>query len=197
MSDFQEAYAPVKEFEGGWCNVAGDAGGETYAGVARNFFPEWEGWQLIDSAKTHPSFKESPRSFSKHLATITGLEEYVTAFYRKYWWDSMGLGEFPQNVANEMFEQAVNLGKGGQGKILQRLCNAMNYYNSAVMFPDLVEDGVAGKKTMSAFKMILKVRKSEDVVHALNALQGAKYIGIAANSVVHRKFLSGWMTRTC
>ncbi|MFQ8887738.1 MAG: hypothetical protein ACLR7Z_04635 [Bilophila wadsworthia] len=30
----------------------------------------------------------------------------------------MGLARWPQLVANELFEQAVNLGRGGSGKLL-------------------------------------------------------------------------------
>ena len=37
MADFLKAYAPVRQWEGGWCNVPGDAGGENYAGIARAF----------------------------------------------------------------------------------------------------------------------------------------------------------------
>ena len=29
MADFSIAYAPLAGFEGGWCNVQGDSGGET------------------------------------------------------------------------------------------------------------------------------------------------------------------------
>ena len=28
--------------------VSGDRGGQTYAGIARNFYPDWDGWDLID-----------------------------------------------------------------------------------------------------------------------------------------------------
>ena len=40
MADFATAYAPLAGFEGGWCNVQGDSGGETYAGIARRYWPD-------------------------------------------------------------------------------------------------------------------------------------------------------------
>ena len=43
MAIFKKAYEPVRQWEGGWCNVEGDRGGETYAGIARNFWPDWPG----------------------------------------------------------------------------------------------------------------------------------------------------------
>ena len=57
-ADFNIAYNPVRTFEGDWCNVPGDKGGETYAGIARAFFPDWPGWHFIDAAKAHPSFQQ-------------------------------------------------------------------------------------------------------------------------------------------
>ena len=53
MADFATAYAPLAGFEGGWCNVQGDSGGETYAGIARRYWPDWPGWKLIDGEKDH------------------------------------------------------------------------------------------------------------------------------------------------
>ena len=116
-ADFNIAYNPVRTFEGDWCDVPGDKGGETYAGIARAFFPDWH---FIDAAKAHPSFQQGSLAFSRHLTTLPNLEDLVTAFYRVQWWDKMGLARWPQLVANELFEQAVNLGRGGSGKLLQR-----------------------------------------------------------------------------
>jgi hypothetical protein len=37
--------------EGGFklIDIAADRGGQTYAGIARNFHPNWPGWHCIDS----------------------------------------------------------------------------------------------------------------------------------------------------
>ncbi len=199
MADFLIAYAPLKEFEGGWCDVPGDAGGETYAGIARNFFPDWRGWPLIDAAKSHSSHSRGARAFSRHLAALPGLADLVRDWYRVEWWERMRLGQFPQIVADELFEQAVNLGRGGSGKLLQRLCNAMNFdkRNGAALFADLVVDGAVGPKTLAALARVLNRRASDEaVVHALNCLQGAHYINIAAANAARRKFVDGWMRRT-
>ena len=97
------------------------------------------------------------------------------------------------------FEQTVNLGRGGAGKYLQRLCNALNYNKSKGerLFTDLVEDGAVGNKTLDALSAILARRSGEaDVVHALNCMQGAHYVGLAAKNFQHRQFMDGWMKRT-
>lgn len=201
MADFLMAYAPLKEFEGGWCDVPGDAGGETYAGIARNFFPNWRGWPLIDAAKRHSSFREGSSAFSRHLTTLPGLADLVTDWYRVEWWERMRLGQFPQIVADELFEQAVNLGRGGSGRYVQRLCNAFNRRRGPRgeerIFPDLAEDGCLGPKSLSAMAELLSGRVSAAVfVHALNGLQLAHYVGLGSKNFSKRKFMDGWLTRT-
>ena len=199
MAEFLKAYAPLKDFEGGWCDVSGDPGGETYAGIARNFFPSWEGWAVIDAAKSHSSYSRGALAFSRHLAALPGLSDMVSGWYRREWWDRMGLARFPQSVADEIFEQSINLGRGGAGRYLQRLCNSLNYNKRSDerLFADLAEDGAVGPKTLAALSAILERRTGEAaVVHALNCLQGAHYIGLGAKNFQHRHFVDGWMTRT-
>lgn len=199
MADFAKSYALVKKYEGGWCNVAGDAGGETYAGIARNFFPHWAGWQLIDAEKSHPSFKRGAVTFSAHLVVLPELQAEVCAWYRKEWWQALHFGALPQNLADEIFEQSVNLGKCGHGKYLQRVCNAFNYdpAKQGRLFDDLKEDGAIGAKTLAAIGILLQNRLPEKAfVHALNGMQVAHYVAIAANKPTLRKFTTGWLTRT-
>ena len=199
MASFDVALEKLLQKEGGWCNVAGDAGGETYCGIARNYFGSWKGWPIVDAARPHSSFRQGATAFSRHLASIPGLADLVDDWYRTEWWNRMGLAQFPQPVANEIFEQSINLGRGGAGKYLQRLCNALNYSKPTGqrLFTDLVEDGAVGPKTLSALSAILARRSGqEDVVHALNCMQGAHYVGLAAKNYQHRQFMDGWMTRT-
>ena len=44
MADFKVAFAKTIRFEGGYVNHKADKGGETYKGIARNFWPKWKGW---------------------------------------------------------------------------------------------------------------------------------------------------------
>ena len=86
---------------------------------------------------------------------IPSLTGCVKGWYKKEWWDKLGLERFDQIVADELFEQAVNLGKAGMGRYLQRLCNAFNWRkdgsaDGARLFDDLQTDGVVGPKTLSA-----------------------------------------------
>lgn len=39
------------KYEGGYANVVGDKGGETYRGITRKNNPTWRGWPMVDKAK--------------------------------------------------------------------------------------------------------------------------------------------------
>lgn len=196
MADFRQAYNLVKDFEGAYSNDPNDRGGETYSGIARNFFPNWPGWQIVDQYKS--TLAKSPGALSKALAAVPRLQSLVSDWYREEWWDRLGLSTLDQPLANEIFEQSVNLGKAGCGKKLQTICNAYNYGpGGKVYFIDLVIDGAIGPKTLNALAILVKSKTSpEHLVHALNCMQGAHYLELAAKKASQRKYTVGWMKRT-
>lgn len=195
MAEFAQAYAPLKQYEGGYSNNAADRGGETYAGIARNFFPKWQGWPIIDRWKKSVGTRASV--LNRALSAVPELRSLVEEWYKAEWWDRLGLSTLPQALANEIFEQAVNLGKGGAGKKVQTVCNAFNYRSGSPLFPDLKVDGAIGPKTLAALRAILADRADEAaLVHALNCMQGAHYLELAAKKASQRQFTVGWMRRT-
>lgn len=196
-SDFEKAYAALKDFEGGYANNIYDKGGETYAGISRKFWPNWQGWPIIDKAKVHSSFAEGARAFSKHLTQIDGLSELVKQFYYDEWWSPLQVCNLPQAIATEIFEQAVNLGRSSSCRYLQKMCNAMNYYEGQRVFDkDLIEDGAIGPKTLSALEDIVDYRSHDEVLHVLNVLQAGHYLNVASSERNQRCHLSGWLKRT-
>lgn len=195
MADFTQAYDLVMDFEGSYSNDKSDRGGETYCGIARNFFPSWPGWKILDQEKRIAN--GSIAKMKKALAANPQMTALVKAWYREEWWDRLGLGGLDQKLANEIFEQSVNLGKGGCGKKVQQVCNAYNYQGGE-MFADLVVDGAIGPKTLAALAKIISRGKAQasELVHALNCMQGAHYIELAAKKPSQRVFTVGWMKRT-
>lgn len=195
MANFDIAYAPLKDFEGGYDNDPDDRGGETYAGISRKFFPSWQGWKIIDQIKKS---NISKTAINKTAKADQLLQDYVRAWYKTNWFDALGLGDLPQPLANEIFEQSVNLGKAGSGKKVQIICNAYNYLSGAKkLFTDLKVDGAIGPKTLAALKIILANKaNAASLVHALNCMQGAHYLELAAKKFTQRKYTAGWMKRT-
>lgn len=112
MADFLKAYKITNKFEGGWNHVKGDRGGETYCGIARNFFPKWEGWKIVDSKKP-----------LKHNAIIKDetLNDLVHLFYKAEFWDKIkGDSIISQLKANQLYDMAVNAGVSNAIKLSQK-----------------------------------------------------------------------------
>ena len=94
MANFLTAFESMIRNEGGYKlhTVAGDRGGMTYAGIARNFHPRWPGWSAIDQG-------EIPET------------ELVRQFYQENFWVVIQGDQIThQTVARSLFDFAVNAG---------------------------------------------------------------------------------------
>ena len=94
MANFLTAFESMIRNEGGYKlhTVAGDRGGMTYAGIARNFHPRWPGWLAIDRG-------EIPET------------ELVRQFYQENFWAAIQGDQIThQTVARNLFDFAVNAG---------------------------------------------------------------------------------------
>lgn len=104
MANFDIAYKRTSEFEGGYVKDHDDNGGETYKGIARNSNPNWSGWKIIDSYK-----KQS--HFPKNLENNNQLQLLVKDCYRIKYWNAINGDKINnQNVANDLYDSAVNMG---------------------------------------------------------------------------------------
>ena len=94
MADFIPAFEKMIVNEGGYVlhTVQGDRGGQTFAGIARNAWPKWEGWAVIDRGGRPDA-------------------ETVRRFYRENFWQPVRGDEIDnQDVARTLFDFAVNAG---------------------------------------------------------------------------------------
>lgn len=125
MADFLQAFERAIVAEGGYKlhTVAGDTGGTTYAGIARNKNPQWPGWAYIDRGETPPT-------------------ELVRDFYRAGWWAPIRGDEIAsQDVAYTLYSFATNSSGYGRPKIAVSL---------AQVVVGTTPDGVLGPKTLKA-----------------------------------------------
>ena len=83
---FEEAFPEMIKHEGGYANVVGDSGGETYKGVSRNNFPNWEGWKIIDELK-NKGIKTASR-INSALANDDIMLDMVKRFYFINFWET-------------------------------------------------------------------------------------------------------------
>lgn len=103
MADFNPAFERMIHDEGGYVlhNVAGDRGGQTYAGIARNMHPKWPGWSVIDAGGVPSS-------------------QMVYDFYRANFWDDIKGDQITSHaVASDIFNFYVNTGR--PAKVLAQL----------------------------------------------------------------------------
>jgi lysozyme family protein len=128
MANFNDAYENMIRNEGGYKlhRVKGDRGGQTYAGIARYFHPNWQGWEYIDKNNMDDQ-------------NLTGL---VRDFYRMNFWNKIkGDRIESQPVAQTLFDFAVNAGCPTAVKLAQLVLNE-------------TPDGIAGPKTLGKLNQI-------------------------------------------
>src|ERR1035437_4603933 len=102
MSLLEPAIQATLLFEGGYSNNPLDSGGETYRGISRKNWPNWNGWGYADIERSDPNF---PHCLDRNL----GLQGNVIDFYRQNFWSYGAITSQP--VANKIFDLAVNVGK--------------------------------------------------------------------------------------
>ena len=122
MAEFRPAFEKMIHNEGGYVNhtVVGDRGGQTYAGIARKFHPDWQGWGLIDR-----NDMDNPE-----------LTTFVLQFYKTHFWDRLKAEQIHnQRIAESLFDFAVNAGVRTAVKLAQLIVNS-------------TPDGIIGPKTL-------------------------------------------------
>lgn len=175
MANFKISYDKTSIFEGGYSNHNDDKGGETYAGIARNFHPSWRGWSIVDN------YKKSQHSVKKLNEVLKGnvqLQEMVEAFYMQNFWDAiMGDKIMNQLIADNIYDFAVNSGVNRAVRYAQRIAGAS-------------DDGVMGPKTVKAINQNI-----EGFVTKYKASRLAFINKVIANNESQEVFRKGWTNR--
>lgn len=105
MSHFPQAFERMILNEGGYrlTDIAADRGGQTYAGIARNFHPYWPGWRYIDA---------------RDMQNLE-LSRLVRDFYKSEFWDKVEGDSLKPATADSIFDFAVNTGVPKAVKLAQ------------------------------------------------------------------------------
>lgn len=182
MADFSISYRITEKNEGGYANNSADRGGETYKGVARNYWNIPEIWNHVDKTKADilaQSGKISVRELNSRLAKNIPLQQNIVRFYKYHFWDKYNLSDVnDQKVANRLYDMIVN---GGDGVV------------KYVIRPML---GVKAGTTLS--KLDIRVINTIDSAVAIERLKDKMaqyYKNIAAKNPSQRQFLTGWLAR--
>ncbi len=116
MANFDKAFQRTSKFEGGYVNDPDDNGGETYNGISRKSNPSWLGWKIVDEQKKKSNF---PNNLKERKAELLPLEKklYKEDYWDKVWGDKIN----KQEVADDMYDTAVNMGISASVKLSERL----------------------------------------------------------------------------
>lgn len=191
MTDFSAAFDTVMGHEGGYVCDPDDAGGETYRGVARRYHPSWSGWGHIDRIKRDLS---DSGQLNRALAEDTELQQLVRTFYKQNYWDRFQGDRLPhQELAEELFDTAVNMGTHRAVNFLQQGLNLLNRNQQDYL--DIAEDGKLGPGTLGALTSYLDQDTPATLLKVMNILQGMHYIDYLRKSPAQEKFARGWFKR--
>lgn len=187
MADFYGALGKTLKYEGIYSNDALDAGGETYCGISRVHNPLWPGWPILDK---HKSFFAGDTSFTDSRLHAD-MKPHVEAFYEQIW-DVFGLdGVADQELAEEIFDVAVNMGIGRATKFVQEGLNVLN--RDQKLWPDLKVDGDFGPVTK---KLFLEAKGEHEILaKVIVILRGSFYLTIVKGNTGQEKFIRGWLSR--
>lgn len=185
MNNFLNAYYKVMDYEGGYSFDKDDPGGETYKGISRVHNPGWDGWKIIDVFKKLSGF---PFNLEKDL----DLQDLVKSIYKQKYWDVFLGDALEPEIAEEMFDQVVNLGESTAIKNMQRAINILN--NRGKLYPDIKIDGVFGGQTFTAYMDCIRTRGSNILFNVLNCYQAKRYIELMEASEIKEKYI-GWFNR--
>ena len=114
MADFEKAFVRTEKFEGKniWTHIDGDSGEETWSGISRKANPKWKGWAILDKI---------PNKRNNQTISTPELESLKRDLYRSNYWDVVwGDKIINQNVANDMYDTAVNTGTSMSIKFAER-----------------------------------------------------------------------------
>lgn len=136
MANFDLYFPKIKKHEGGYANVAGDKGGETYFGITRKNFPTWSGWVAIDALKA-----KAPIRRNTFLPT---LEPYVKSFYLDSFWNRVKASTITSQPVAELYvDWLIHSGNIAISKVIETLkemgATTINGANAQVLHNKLIE----------------------------------------------------------
>lgn len=164
MASFNEAIGAVLRHEGGLVDDPDDPGGVTNFGISLRAFPELGRGGIIN---------------------LTQAE--AEAIYQRNYWAPLRLDHIAdQRVAGKILDMAVNMGRLGAARLVQR---ALNYI---LPREPLAVDGILGMATVAEVNKVAP----ETLLWALRAYAATHYVALVEGPDKRfDKFAVGWLRR--
>jgi lysozyme family protein len=166
MSDnFPAVYAEIRKSEGGYNNDPNDKGGETYAGIARNYNGTWDGWAVLDAIQSKSTNQLFPQ-----------LDDSVKSFYYTKYWMAHKLNQI-NDLGNAHIAMDTVVQHGIGGKLIQQALNDIGF--------SVKPDNIIGSATIGAINQA----KPAEFQQALYNQRKSYY------QTLDPSFFAGWMKR--
>lgn len=173
MADFKTAIVPTLKAEGGYVCDPDDPGGETYQGISRVHNSKWPGWVTIDLAKNRSDFPAN-------LSDNSNLHQQVLDLYERDYWDKICGDEIEdQDIAESIFDFAVNAGPRTSAKLAQITVGAE-------------ADGVIGPEALKK----INADDKRGFLATFTLAKIGRYVNICEKRHDSRKFFYGWVKRS-
>jgi lysozyme family protein len=172
---FKQHILPVTlKHEGGYANVSGDTGGETYRGISKKSNPDWPGWAILE--------KHKPLTRGD-IINDSALKDAVCELYFAKYFQKNNFHLIRHSVvALQMFDFAVH--GGFSVTKLQKQINKL--FNC-----ELKEDGILGPITIEKINRL----EPELLAHQIIFLRREHLQTIVQNNPIQAKFEKGWNNR--
>lgn len=175
MANFDIAYAPTAKIEGGYANNPNDTGKETVFGLTRRDWPNWSGWHVVDHLKEQLGLAKAIPLINKNKQ----LKDSVKLLFKSNYWDSLNLDSITnQQIADQAFDAAINMGVDTSAKFLQECAG-------------VPVDFHIGPKTIIA----INSSKTEEFYNKFLQLRRDRYEKIIAANPKQAQFKESWFSR--
>lgn len=171
MTLFERCLEIILRNEGKYSNDPDDSGKETYKGISRRYWPDWDGWVIIDQLRDQVNFPEV-------LEQNIFIQEFVSEFYKDNFWDIMNLDLLNnENSILQIFDFGVNAGYQTSIKLAQRSANE-------------IVDGVLGVNTASKINAL-----GTKFIDLFIEERISYYNERVKKRPVNAKYIKGWIKR--
>lgn len=178
MESFGKAMGRLSVIEGGYVDDPKDSGGPTNHGITERL------------ARAY--------GYEGDMRDLT--EAQARSIYHEHFWRGCNCDRLQEiageGIAEEVFDSAVNCGRGRAGEWLQRALNVLN--REEKLYNDIDADGSIGPITLAALKQYVRVRGGRGVsvlYKLLNSLQGTHYIELAERRPKDEANIYGWLDK--
>lgn len=201
MGLFKPAHEKTGGHEGGYANNPNDRGKETIFGISRKFWPDWEGWAILDATKdqTGVDTKEERRELVRVLKGHVEFIELADIFYEENFFHRYKLDIInSQPIVEVTYDILVN---GGMPFTwIQELLNIQN--RQELDWDDITVDGKFGNISVKTLNDVCFLPKKYDftsefiLLDKLLSYRDDYFKDITLKKEKNEDFYNGWSIRT-